>query len=134
MSKILKPYAVAQGTPHAVATLITPEHIQKMLRVTGAALSTERAILVTAFGTVIAGRNQHVSDRTVCDLIEDFDVDRDDQTRGSVAVCIPNQKQDREGRGTVARIRAGTLVRKLKQWLKTKGIRASPHCQKKRKG
>ena len=61
-------------------------------------------------------------------------MDRDDQTRGSVAVCIPNQKQDREGRGTVARIKAGTLVRKLKQWLKTKGIKASPHCQKKRKG
>ena len=61
-------------------------------------------------------------------------MDRDDQTRGSVAVCILNQKQDREGRGTLARIKAGTLVRKLKRWLKTKGIRASPHCQKKRKG
>ena len=51
-----------------------------MMRVTGAAQSTERAILATAFGTVIAGRNQHVSDHTVCNLIEDFDVDQDDGT------------------------------------------------------
>ena len=95
LNNILKPYAVAQGTPRAVSSPITPEHIQKMLLLRGLPDEVERAILVTAFGTVIAGRNQHVADRTVCDLIEDYDVDRDASTAGSLAVCIPNQKQDR---------------------------------------
>jgi len=134
LTKLLKPFSVAQGTPRAVCTPIAPEHIQKMLQVTGVSPSTERAILVTAFGTVIAGRNQHVADRTVCDLIEDYDEDRDQQTKGSVAVCIPSQKQDREGRGTMARIKAGTLTTRLKQWVRIKGLKVSPHCQKRKKG
>jgi hypothetical protein len=134
LTKLLKPFSVAQGTPRAVCTPIGPEHVQKMLQVTGASPSAERALLVTAFGTVIAGRNQHVADRTVCDLIEDYDEDRDHQTKGSLAVCIPNQKQDREGRGAMARIKAGILTARLKQWLKNKGLAVSPYCQKRKKG
>jgi hypothetical protein len=94
----------------------------------------ERAILVTAFGTVIAGRNQHVADRTVCDLIEDYDVDRDASTAGSLAVFIPNQKQDRVGRGTMARTKAGPLEKRIKKWLSAQGVEKSKHCMKKVKG
>ena len=90
--------------------------------------------MVTAFGTVIAGRNQHVVERTVCDLKEDFDLIRDSRTKGSMSVCIPTQKQDREGRGTMARIKAGPLARKLETWMESKGLGVSPHCQKEVKG
>ena len=34
----------------------------------------------------------------------------------------------------MARFKAGILVHKLKQWARTKGILASPDCQKKKKG
>ncbi len=66
------------------------------------------------------GHNQHVADppdRTVCDFIEDYDVDRDAQTACSLAVCILNQKQYREGRGMMARIKAGPRVKRLDKWL-----------------
>ena len=34
----------------------------------------------------------------------------------------------------MARIKAGTLSARLKQWLKNKGLKVSPHCQKRKKG
>ena len=55
-----------------------------------------------------------------CDLIEGVDDDRGEQTKGSVALYNPNHKQDREGRGTMARSKTGTLSRNLKEWLKVK--------------
>ena len=136
LNKLLKPFAIAQGTPRAVAMPITPEHVQRMLdlRIPLADNVMRRAVLVTAMGTAMAGRNQHVSDRTVCDLIEDYDVERDASTKGSLAICIPNQKQDREGRGTLARLGAGKLVTGLKKWMKERKLRKSRHCQKLEKG
>lgn len=136
LNQILKPYAIAQGTPRAVAMPITPGHVQQMLdlRIPPANNVMRRAVLVAAMGTVMAGRNQHVADRTVCDLIEDYDVERDASTKGSFAVCIPNQKQDREGRGTLARIGAGKLANGLKRWMKDQKLHKSRDCQKRVKG
>ena len=54
------------------------------------------------------------------------------------AVVIPPQRIERplmrSGLTPMARIKAGTLTTRLKQWVRTKGLKVSPHCQKRRKG
>ena len=41
---------------------------------------------MATLGTVMAGRNQHVADHTVCDLKFDLDTGDDELLRGSMAV------------------------------------------------
>ena len=50
---------------------------------------TRRAVLVTAFGTAIAGRNEHVYRRTVCDVQVDFDMERSEVRVGAQPFRFP---------------------------------------------
>ena len=95
---------------------------------------TRGAVLVTAFGTAIAGRNEHVYRRTVCDVQVDSDIEHSEDTRGSAAIQVPTQKQDRVCRGHTARIAAGPLVRQLQKWMAELDLRVSPHCEKAQPG
>ena len=96
---------------------------------------TRRAVLVTAFGMAIARRNEHVYRRTVCDVqVERFDMERSEDTRGSAAIQVPTQKQDRVCRGHTARIAAGPLVRQLQKCMAELDLRVSPHCEKAQPG
>ena len=47
-----------------------------------------------------------------------------------MAVCVPKQKQDREGKGMVARIAPGVLAGKLRKWMSDMGLAVSPDCEK----
>ena len=58
--KLLKPCEIVQGNPKKVIRPLTSELHKKLLEVTVDNMVTRRAVLVTEFGTAIAGRNEHV--------------------------------------------------------------------------
>ena len=58
--KLLKPCEIVQGNPKKVIRPLTSELHKKLLEVTVDNMVTRRAVLVTEFGTAIAGRNKHV--------------------------------------------------------------------------
>ena len=87
--KLLKPFEIVQGNPQKVITPLTSEHYKKLLEVTVDNMVTRRAVLVTAFGTAIAGRNEHVYRRTVCDVQVDFDMERSEVRVGAQPFRFP---------------------------------------------
>ena len=134
LDRLLKPFEVSLGTPQAQINPVTAANMQSLALVIGTDLRTERAVVMTMFGTVIAGRNEHVAARRLCDAQENYDMDKGEEFVGGFAFNIQRQKQDRVGSGCKPRAAPGPFTRRLKKWIKTMGLVRHPQCQKRANG
>ena len=115
LDRLLKPFEVSLGKAQAQINPVTAANMSSMALLTGTDLKTERAVVMTMFGTVIAGRNEHVAGRRLCDAQEDYDVDKGEEFSGGFAFNIQRQKQDRVGAGCKPRAAPGPFTRRLKK-------------------
>jgi len=129
-ARIMDTVSVAAGKGRQPLTPITRYHVERLLRLVGLSPAQERSVLMVLTGVVLAGRCEHVANRRICDVLQDFDVDKGPEYAGGGAIFIKRQKQDRYGSGLYPRYSSGIFSQKLRRWIKKYRLDVGSGCEK----
>ena len=129
-ARIMDTVSVAAGKSRRPLTPINRYHVERLLRLVGLSPAQERSVLMVLTGVVLAGRCEHVANRRICDVLQNFDVDKGPEYAGGGAIFIKRQKQDRYGSGLYPRYSCGPFSQKLSRWIQKNRLEVGSSCEK----